>query len=138
MTTQQSEKDLFLEISVYLTGFDEAELQGTGMVETYYQAVLSNNTQPDVSYFFEMVAAILKENESNEDALNKAISSHLMPASAYSGMAMNIINMWYTGNWGDNVVSGQAYVQGLVWDAAEAHPPGAKQPGYGSWAIPPL
>jgi hypothetical protein len=138
MTTQQSEKDLFLEISVYLTGFDEAELQGTGMVETYYQAVLSNNTQPDVSYFFEMVAAILKENESNEDALNKAISSHLMPASAYSGMAMNIINMWYTGNWGQNVVSGQAYIQGLVWDAAEAHPPGAKQPGYGSWAIPPL
>jgi hypothetical protein len=46
--------------------------------------------------------------------------------------------MWYNGNWGQNVVSGQAYIQGLIWDAAEAHPPGAKQPGYGSWAIPPL
>ena len=138
MTTQQSENDLFLKISVYLTGFDGAELQGTGMVDTYYQAVLSNNTQPDVAYFFEMVAAILEENKGDEGALNSAISIHLMPASAYNGMATNIINMWYTGNWGQNVVSGQAYIQGLVWDAAEAHPPGAKQPGYGSWGIAPL
>ena len=138
MTTQKSEKDLFLEISVYLTGFDEAELQGTGMVETYYQAVLSNNTKPDIEYFFEMVATLLKENKGNEDAVNKAIGINLMPASAYNGMAMNIINMWYTGNWGNNVVSGQAYIQGLVWDAIEAHPPGAKQPGYGSWSMPPL
>ena len=138
MTTSKSEEELFLEISVYLTGYNEAELQGTGMVETYYQAVLKNNTPSDASFFFEEVAAILKESNGDEGLIEKAIAIHLMPASAYSGMAMNIITMWYTGSWGNDVVSGQAYVQGLVWDAAQTHPPGAKQPGYGSWSMPPL
>jgi hypothetical protein len=138
MTAKQSEEDLFLEISVYLTGYNEAELQGTGMIETYYQAVQKNNTPSDVTFFFEEVAAILEESKGDEALIEKAISSRLMPASAYNGMAINIITLWYTGNWGNNVVSGQAYVQGLVWDAAQTHPPGAKQPGYGSWSMPPL
>jgi hypothetical protein len=138
MTTRQSDEDLFLKISVYLTGYNEVELQGTGMAETYYQAVLKSKPASDVAFFFEEVAAILQESKGDEALIEKAILIHLMPASAYNGMAMNIITMWYTGSWGDNVVSGQAYVQGLIWDAAQTHPPGAKQPGYGSWSMPPL
>jgi hypothetical protein len=135
MTNVNSEKDLFLKISVALTGFNEAELEGTGMVDTYYQTILENNTPDVITYFFRTVETILQGRNSDEE---KAIENQLMPASAFNGLAQNIITMWYLGNWGQNVISGKAYTQGLVWDAAQTHPPGAKQPGYGSWSMPPL
>jgi len=133
--------DLFLEISAILTGFNKAELQGTGMVESYFNYV--SNTPSDaqkanLDFFFAKVQAILKETKGDEQALEFAVSDQLMPISAYNNMAQNIITLWYTGNWGQNVVSAQSYIQGLMWDTAEAHPPGAKQPGFGSWSLPPL
>ncbi len=36
------------------------------------------------------------------------------------------------------VVSPDAYTEGLLWPAIGAHPTGAKAPGYGSWANPPV
>jgi len=135
MINQNSEKELFLKISVALTGFNEAELEGTGMVDTYYQTILENNTTDVITYFFRAVETIFEDSNGDEE---KAIETVLMPATAFNGLAQNIINMWYLGNWGQNVVSGKAYTQGLVWDAAETHPPGAKQPGYGTWSMPPL
>jgi hypothetical protein len=36
------------------------------------------------------------------------------------------------------VVSPDAYTEGLLWRAIGAHPSGAKAPGYGSWADPPV
>ena len=60
-----------------------------------------------------------------------------MPDSLYNGLAKNIITMWYMGNWMNTVINPQSYVQGLIWGVAETHPPGAKQPGYASWASAP-
>ena len=37
----------------------------------------------------------------------------------------------------DQIVSPEAYVQGLVWQAIDAHPRSAKPPGFGTWAFPP-
>ncbi|OCX50491.1 hypothetical protein BEL04_22185 [Mucilaginibacter sp. PPCGB 2223] len=142
--------DLFLEISALLTGFNKAELQGTGMVATYYNTVANIPQDPNysdqelaaneanVGFFFEEVNSILKENKKDESKLQQAIAGRLMPLSAYNGLAQSIITLWYTGSWGANVVNAQAYIQGLMWDTAEAHPPGAKQPGFGSWSFPPL
>ncbi len=70
-------------------------------------------------------------------------------------LARNLIVLWYLGQWnqlpadwrdawGANamdqtcIISPEAYVQGLVWPAIHTHPPGAKMPGYGSWALPPV
>ena len=69
-------------------------------------------------------------------------------------LAKNLIRMWYVGNWeqlpaawGDEfgapandqtkVVSAAAYQEGLVWRTIGSHAPGAKQPGYGTWAVRP-
>jgi hypothetical protein len=69
-------------------------------------------------------------------------------------IARNIIKLWYVGIWYQlprvwaeahgsrpadvtRTVSPEAYVEGLLWPAIGAHPPGAKAPGYGSWASPP-
>jgi hypothetical protein len=128
----------FLQISSYLTGFNEAELLGTGMLNTYFKTVKENNSSLDVQLFIETAATIITEAKGNDQKLNNAIATRLMPSSCYNNLAQNIITMWYTGNWNNNVISPQSYVQGLIWDVAEAHPPGAKQPGYGSWSIPPL
>ena len=54
--------------------------------------------------------------------------------------------LWYTGSLFNMALSGQpnyiinaeSYKQGLMWNAGHTHPPGAKQPGYGSWANPPI
>jgi hypothetical protein len=136
MKPETDPKSLFLEISVLLTGFNQAELHATGMLDTYYDALQANTAQDNFTYFFEEVGTILQEK--NIAKLDKAITSYLMQPSAYDGRAASIITMWYTGNWGTEVITGQAYVQGLVWDAAQTHPPGAKQPGFGSWSMPPL
>jgi len=133
--------DLFLEISTYLTGFNRAELQGTGMLETYFNTVNDPPREADknnIDFFFEAVQSILKDGNGDEQAISTAIAAHLMPLSAYNGMAQQIITLWYTGNWGNNVLSSQSYIQGLMWGTAEAHPPGAKQPGFGSWSMPPV
>jgi hypothetical protein len=54
--------------------------------------------------------------------------------------------LWYSGslfnmaltNQPSNIINAEAYKQGLMWTAGHTHPPGAKQPGYGSWAKPPI
>ena len=125
----------FLNISVSLTGFNEAELLGTGMLATYYNTIVESISASDFDLFLSAAASILNASEKR---VNKEISLNLMPDSSYNGLAKKIITMWYTGNWGDAVISPESYVQGLIWKAAQTHPPGAKQPGYGSWANPPI
>ncbi len=142
----QTRQALFLAISARLTGFAAVELQGTGMTQAYFDT-LSNNTAPDVlGLFFEEVATILALQD--DQVIDAAIRSRLMPDSAYDATAKVIILMWYTGEWyigigqsasvNSTQINGPSYVQGLMWDVAEAHPPAAKQPGYGSWAEPPI
>ncbi len=150
MKNPQTHRDTFLSISARLTGFDAVELQGTGMVETYYDTVIAKSDATTLDLFFAEVAAILHEAGGDGDRLDALIGSRLMPLSSYDGLARNIIVMWYNSQWypdtinstvpiaAQTMISGEAYVQGLVWTAAETHPPGAKQPGYGSWAAKPI
>jgi hypothetical protein len=75
-------------------------------------------------------------------------------------VARNIIRLWYVAIWYElpkrwkerfggidgempefdetYVVSPAAYTEGLLWRAIGAHPAGAKAPGYGEWAEPPI
>lgn len=128
----------FLTISTYLTGYSEVELLGTGLLETYFNVFIEKFSPETLHYFFTEVDEILLESADDEDKINAAIATRLIPDSAYDGIGKNIILVWYTGNWGSDVISKQSYQQGLMWDAAEAHPPGAKQPGYGSWSSLPI
>jgi hypothetical protein len=69
-------------------------------------------------------------------------------------IARNVVKLWYAGIWyelprewteafgtrenNDTFgVSAAAYTESLLWPAIGANPPGAKGPGYGSWATPP-
>jgi hypothetical protein len=146
MTPQLS---LFLRISSCLTGFEPAELEATGMAEKYLSVVTRETAADTLAQFFKESEAILQAGEGNPDAIHPLIAANLFPPSCFGGLAQNIVFMWYSGQWQPEVeaakslqtaqnISPDAYVQGLVWNAANTHPPGAKQPGYGSWARPPL
>jgi hypothetical protein len=146
MTPQLS---LFLRISSCLTGFEVTELEATGMTEKYLSVVEKEAPAETLAQFFKESEAILQAGEENPAAINPSIAANLFPPSCFGGLAQNIVLMWYFGQWNPQVeaakslqtaqnISPNAYVQGLVWAVADTHPPGAKQPGYGSWALPPL
>ncbi len=142
--------DLFLEISAHLTGFNIAELKATGMATEYLSVITKESSPQILAAFFAEVLKILKSGAGDQDSINTMIAADLFPKGNFNGLAQNLIFMWYTGKWfpiteaaNANLetvrnISPQAYVQGLVWAAADTHPPGAKQPGYGSWAAVPV
>jgi hypothetical protein len=140
---------LFLDLSAHLTGFSVVELQATGMAKTYLNAAAAG-TPDDWRAFLECAATVLREGRNDEARTHALIARELFPKALFGGLAQNITFMWYSGQWAPTVdasganlatvtnVSAQAYVQGLMWTAAHTHPPGAKQPGFASWArIPP-
>jgi hypothetical protein len=138
MELSKKQEKVFLDISVQLTGFSELELLGTGMLQTYFNVMMNKNNMTVVVAFLAEAESILKKNKDNAGALKNDILNNLMPDNLYSGLAKNIITMWYMGSWLNDIITPQSYVQGMVWGVADAHPPGAKQPGYASWAIAPL
>jgi hypothetical protein len=136
----------FVGISVGLTGFSEAELAATGMIDAYFAEFGMTVGIPVRSTF-----------------LAAHIDTDHLPGSSFHGpLARNIIRMWYLGQWKqlpsvwvqnlteeqsrafnefgrdkDRVISAEAYQEGLAWTAIGANPMGAKQPGFGSWAVAP-
>lgn len=138
MESKEKQKEIFLKISAFLTGFETVDLQGTGQVDTYFALVEEYANSDNLKFFLEEARSILEKGEVNRATINEAIKENLMPSSSYQGLAKNIITLWYTGNWNNDVVSPETYKQGLIWGIANAHPPGAKQPGFGSWANKPL
>ncbi len=135
--SKKTPKESFLTISVYLTGYSQVDLLGTGMLDTYYNTFVENLEIENVTTYFKEVDQILDNSGNSEEKINEGITKVLF-GSALVSLTTNLITMWYTGNWGQDVISPESYTQGLIWNAAQAHPPGAKQPGYGSWADEPI
>lgn len=131
MSSFNDNMDTFIKISVHLTGFSDIELLGTGMASVYYNILMDNNKVGVFNDFLEKSRQIMESH----DNIKSVIKSDLMPVFFFNGIAQNLITLWYTGSLTNGkIVSSQAYIQGLIWKTASAHPPGAKQPGYGSWS----
>jgi hypothetical protein len=137
----------FLRLSTTLTGYDEYTLLGTGMVEAYYEELVHIIGAREVGSLF---GAFGRVDANDEQGFRAAI----LDDARYGPVARNVVLMWYLGTWTqlprewrnaygatsydtDHVVSAAAYRAGLVWPTAGAHPMGAKQQGFGSWAEPP-
>jgi hypothetical protein len=132
----------FVQLSVDLTGFSQFELLGTGLAETYLstlEAVLPDGL-PD-----ELLGAVTGSGPQAE---------RILADPKLGPLARNVILMWMCGTWTalpdvwratygisaldtDRVISAQTYQGGLQWVAAGAHPAGARQQGFGAWALPP-
>lgn len=141
--------DAFLDLSALLTGFDRVYLLGTGVADSYLQTledVLPEDVLSDLFAAFEA----LPPGEGREDA----VARDILGDPTVGPVAQNLIILWYCGAWTalpddwrdahgtspkdtDRVISPEAYVAGLQWAAAGAHPMGARQQGFGAWAVAP-
>lgn len=150
---------VFLQLSVELTGFSGEDLQGTGMLASYYNVLMKEQDQDAIRTFFEKARMVLASRDKPAEIKAAFIDT---PATApqpgttydqmlFEGLAQRIILLWYTGIWTTMnrketmtqqertaMVSAEAYEEGLIWTAAKTHPAGAKQPGFASWSNKPL
>ena len=147
-------EERFVAVSVALTGFDHVALAGTGMTALYLRTV-EQWAGPNIT------AELLQFG--TDPPPDEFITRTRIFADAKLGpVARNVIALWYNATWNPLpvawyaayqgeipnlpnlsalppafIVSPEAYVESLVWIAANTHPMGAKQPGYGTWADPP-
>jgi hypothetical protein len=145
----------FVELSVTLTGFDAAELWGTGLVPTYYALMPSIIGDRLFGEFLTRWYYTDARGAGDEALLEALVTEQILEDPDYGPLARNLAALWYTGQWNQlpadwrnvhgawandttAVVSPLAYAEGLVWKAMGTHPKAAKQPGYGSWALPPV
>ena len=140
-----SELRLFIDLSVALTGFTEAELRSTGLLRVYFDELALVVGRPIRGRFLRQAAG----------------SPHavMQTGGVWQPLAQNLLRLWYLGQWkrlpecwaktnfdaaarrgydefgrdADRVISPQSYQEGLVWRAIGVNPPGAKQPGFASW-----
>ncbi len=144
-------KDKFLAFSAEITAFTTFELLGTGMADDYLAAVIDVVGESTVHELLRAWDRVRESGAASEENLRRAIFGD----EKLGPIARNIIKLWYIGTWYQLpygwsqsfgarekdvtfVVSPAAYVEGLLWPAIGSHPPGAKAPGYGSWANAPV
>jgi hypothetical protein len=139
-------QEAFLSLSVMLTGFERIELQGTGMLEEYYERVCKGTDYMKLQRLWAIAQQLQRHAATAEKTKDPTfeIKHLLMYDSEMGPLARNIIKLWYRGDWpdssarfGTSYTSVQAYQEGLLWKAMGSHAAGAKQPGFGSWSTPP-
>lgn len=154
MSTDTDRMEGFLSLSATLTAFSEFDLRGTGQAEDYLATVVAavgaDNTDALLSAYASIQSGTGAQGASSDGLLRARILSD----DRLGPIARNIMKLWYIGTWyampqewtqafgvgavaGTFVVSASSYIEGLVWPAIGANPPGAKGPGYGTWADPP-
>lgn len=152
---QDEARQRFLELSVALTGYDAAELEGTGMVSPYLAVLNGIVGNPMTGRLLGRWAEVFDESHDDPAKRERLVQHEILADPTLGPLARNLTILWYIGQWNQlppdwrnangagatdttHIVSPEAYVQGLVWPTIGTHPMGAKMPGYGSWALPPV
>jgi hypothetical protein len=145
----------FVGLSAALTGYDAAELWGTGMVHAHLDATwraVGSRVLGDLLSAWANAAEL--STQDGQPPLDALVREMVLAPASIGPVACNVVILWYLGEWDQlpadwrdahgadaadtsGIASPEAYAQGLVWDAIGTHPQGAKMPGYGSWALPP-
>lgn len=145
----KSRNDVFLDLSSYLTGFDTIELIAIGLSDHYLKVLDSIVPASIVDNLLE----IFGRTEGQDASLIKQTGENIMNDPALGPVARNLILLWYQGVWTQlsdawraaygitdqdytHVISSDAYLSGLQWLVAGAHPSGGKPQGFASWSNP--
>jgi len=145
------EFDAFLAISAILTGYDGAELTGTGCAVEYWRQFKQVLPPAILADFLSPVAAL---RSADPATIEGEVRRVYLSDARLGPVARALIQLWYLGQWVPlpedwrelygasrfdvaKIISTRAYKEGLVWDAIGAHPMGAKQQGFGAWAQEP-
>lgn len=114
----------FSAVSARLTGFDDADLEATGLTEVY-------RAFTEQRLGAERYARLLGELREPYEVLDDRVDGELRAA------ARAVTYLWYTGSWPGPppvLVSPRARAEALVWKAAGLKAPATEPEGYGSWA----
>jgi len=149
--TVSSRLETFVTLSAEVTAFTPVEIWGTGLAENHLATVddvVGQTITDALLHAYEQIAMKTDENRSIKLRQTVFGNEQLGP------VARSIVKLWYIGTWyalptawqerfgpaahdGTFVPTPDAYVEGLLWPAIGAHPPGAKAQGFGSWQFPP-
>ncbi len=154
MRASEGDFDGFLALSAVLTDFSTFRLNGTGVATLYFDTVVSVVGAETTGQLIQAFRGVEREAGDSAQKLDEGLRSEIFSDDKLGPVARNIIKLWFIGTWyqlpqqwrsrfGTNVrdrtfiPAPQAYVEGLLWPAIGAHPPGAKAPGYGTWSEAP-
>jgi hypothetical protein len=155
-TTSEGQRlDRFLDFSAVATAFTVFELRGTGMAADYLAVVDRVVGMTVTDQLLDAHDRVTTEAAGpNSAAVEDLLRREILSDPTLGPVARNVAKMWYVGIWyalpsawvdvngarpadGTFTVSATAYTEGLLWPAIGASPPGAKPPGFGTWAGPP-
>jgi len=142
--------ETFLALSAELTGFTVFDLRGTGEAQAYLDTatgVVGTAVVADLLGVYGKLGGTKDERE-------KLIRQRILGDPKLGPVTRCLIKLWFTGVWyqlppawiaaygplkaNDTfAVRPSSYAEGLLWKTIGANPPGARAPGYGSWAEPP-
>jgi hypothetical protein len=149
-----TDRDTFLGLSAFLTGFDVTTLEGTGVVDQYLALLQRAAGFPATAAFLASARALLDAPEAERD---RRLRVELWASPVLGPLVINLITLWYVGQWNalphdwyavqglppnpadvTQIPSPAAYGEALVWRVAGAHAPGSNPGGHGSWSLPPV
>jgi hypothetical protein len=154
MATVTDDLQSFLELSSTLTGFTEFQLTGTGQAEAFLATAREVVGGGPVDELLRRYDRISGDAGGDVERLHRSLRADILSDELLGPIARNLIKLWFVGTWyqlptawrdafGTSerdvtfVVSPASYTEGLLWPALGANPPGAKGPGYATWADPP-
>ena len=154
MTELPSETYLedFVELSVLLTGFPRSQLtEPTYSLHRTYWEKLNREVGPEtarslIDKYRRLVKVRARPERIGEEMLNPPRSMKDSEADKIAKVSRAVLQLWYLGRWHPpdpfktyvgEVVSPEAYTQGLVWKTIGAPASGTSTSPYGSWAQPP-
>ena len=154
-TTPAPEADVqdFADMSAALTGFLSSmlkpKLDPVQLARTYYEFALVKVGTPAMSALLNAFRAI--KTQPPQTIADTLLETKSSTASNQALIAQSIIAMWYLGAWyvpgvtgGGGfpptplqIISSEAYTNGLVWKVMQSHPMGFSPFTFGYWSQPP-
>jgi hypothetical protein len=128
----------FAAMSAALTGFSletiSPDLDVTDLKSAYLQTADQNGESQEVD---RLIAQFLSmKDKTSQEIADALLDTGKQPADLIAA-ARHILEMWYLGTWNGAVVSSNAYIGGLAWQAAQAHAMGYSEWEFGYWAQDP-
>ncbi len=143
----------FADMSAALTGFLSSvlkpKLDPVGLARTYYQFAMGQVGATAMTALLDAFRAI--KTQPPQTIADTLLETSTSPPSNQALISQSIIAMWYLGAWyvpgvqgGGGfpptplqIISSEAYTNGLVWKVMQSHPMGFSPFTFGYWSQPP-
>ncbi|HEX8086435.1 MAG TPA: hypothetical protein VF529_19260 [Solirubrobacteraceae bacterium] len=152
--TVDEQLQAFVAFSAAITGFTPIDLHGTGQADAYRSTVAETTGGDVLAELLEAWTRVCDEAQGDSSSIQRLLRREIFSDPKLGPVARNIVKLWYVGIWYELppawidafgaleenytfTVSASAYTNGMLWTAIGGNPPGARGPGYGSWAGPP-